>query len=361
MITKSTSSALGFLRFPLACLVVLEHYYTPDIYASTIGASSCYHEIAFFINQTLSIVTVPLFLMIAGYLFFYDTDMNGFDSGRYFAKLKSRFKSLLIPYIAWNFIVLMFFFGAQTVTGNNSIIQKEGYKAISNYNATDFIKAFSYMDSTSMPIDGPLWFVRDLIIITLLAPAIYFLICKLKIVFPILLLIIANTQLSEFIPFCMAMCYFSIGACMQLCYNDEIERLNTEKSFKLSILIFLILLLILNALQHSNYSSLTLFCDLLYRIFGSMCLVAVAYKITSVGYRMPSLLTSASFFIFAAHKPILVLLRRLAFSTAFAQQEAVLILYVFLLPAIAIIFSIALFYIVKRWFPILNFLNGYRL
>ena len=74
---------------------------------------------------------------------------------------------------------------------------------------------------------------------------------------------------------------------------------------------------------------------------------------------MPTL-ASASFFIYAMHKPVLVIFRRCSFAVLHPQSEALLCVLNVLLPAIVILICLLTFYIIKRYIPWLKFLNGFR-
>lgn len=169
---RTLSKSISLLRFPLAALIVLKHYYTPDISAEAIGGVDeyqWYHYIGEFTKGVFPAIAVPLFFFISGYLYFNKLDLHGdssYDFGVWKRKTRGRLKSLLIPYLSWNLLVLLLYFIAQQLTGDSTIMAKDGYKLIADYNLLDYGKAFFAIDSTGMPIDGPLWFIRDLFIVS---------------------------------------------------------------------------------------------------------------------------------------------------------------------------------------------------
>ncbi len=60
---------ISWLRFPLAALIVLKHYYTPDISAEAVGGSDelmFYHYIGEFTQGVFPAIAVPLFFFISG-------------------------------------------------------------------------------------------------------------------------------------------------------------------------------------------------------------------------------------------------------------------------------------------------------
>ncbi len=115
-----------------------------------------------YIKECIARLGVPLFFIISGVLFF-----RNYDNSMYFKKIKSRFKSLFIPYIVWNTLCMLF-----------SIITS--YSFISNY----FIGREKFIITLPNVIDAilnhgcniPFWFIQELIILILLSPILYYII-----------------------------------------------------------------------------------------------------------------------------------------------------------------------------------------
>lgn len=61
--------------------------------------------------HSINVVAVPVFFIISGYFFFYNTYL--FDKETYIKKLKKRVKTLLIPYFLWNLLPVLL------ITGGN--------------------------------------------------------------------------------------------------------------------------------------------------------------------------------------------------------------------------------------------------
>lgn len=84
-------------------------------------------------------MAVPLFF-ISGYLFFFRT---AFSVDVYKKKLKSRIKTLLIPYLFWNFVVLV---GHWIVTVLSPVQLTSGaYKQVSDYTVCDYLISFGIL------------------------------------------------------------------------------------------------------------------------------------------------------------------------------------------------------------------------
>ncbi len=65
------------------------------------------------------VAAVPLFFFMSGYLYFVGSADKGFTFQAWKKKSWNRVKSLVVPYIAWNLLILALFAGVQYLTGNS--------------------------------------------------------------------------------------------------------------------------------------------------------------------------------------------------------------------------------------------------
>ena len=99
------SKTISFIRFPLIVGVVFIH--SNMLVVNIQGTLIRYDRwpIVAFLMKLFSVVfadvCVPLFFFISGFLFFYKPD---FTRGVYIDKLRKRVKTLLVPYLIWNFV-----------------------------------------------------------------------------------------------------------------------------------------------------------------------------------------------------------------------------------------------------------------
>ena len=365
---ETISKAINLLRFPLACLIVLKHYYTPDISADIFGGE-VYNFIGLFVTKVFTAVPVPLFMMISGYLYFNKCNLSeGFSRELYINKTRSRIKSLLIPYLIWNLLVFLFFTVGQSLTAGSDVMQKDGYKALADYEVIDYLKNFWALDSTGFPIDGPLWFIRDLFIISLFSPFVFWGIKYLRWFFMLIVIVLRYIHVDFEIPYIdykyqvgIAEVYFIMGASFMLLSPKLPTKLIDRKVFP--IIVFLTGIGIFGLM----YSKLTdniqietpaLWC---YRTFGAFMFFAIAEFLSKKNVQIATWITTASFFIFAIHKPIQVIIRRGVFAILHPSDEIILISLIFIVPTIVILISLGVFYAIRRWMPWLKCLNGYRL
>ena len=209
---KRLSLAISSIRFPLAILIVLAHA-NPFKFPYLIGNAkfnlieNWIHYPITFVAWSIFSSAVPLFFAISGYLFFVKIEF--FSKRVYFDKLKSRFYSLVIPYMVWN-MTFVFYLG---LWRTQSLIYLENLFMLFVGSPKDNVVNMVM----SCPVDLPLWFVRDLIGAVLLSPLVYFGVKKPKygiIVFVILLFLVyrlfSKTILDSWF-FCTLYAFFRNG------------------------------------------------------------------------------------------------------------------------------------------------------
>lgn len=182
-INNTDSQVINWLRFPMAVLIVLMH--TPFLYSvsTDIGLGGMLavttHSL---IAQVLAQIAVPLFFLFSGYLFF--QNLKEWNSRKYLNKLAKRAKTLLLPYVVWNllfflvpFVIIPFL--REGGADFQALQDRGGWRIFWDNNlfgATEInrINIFGMnMPKGACPIDAPLWFIRDLILISIIAPVIY--------------------------------------------------------------------------------------------------------------------------------------------------------------------------------------------
>ena len=103
---QTLSSAISWMRFPLIFMIVLLHCYC----AIDAHGHHNFFQLVYPFGLLLGETGVPAFFFVSGFLFFY-------SHKSYSDKLKSRVKSLLIPYVFWNAIIL-FAYGLLAIVGH---------------------------------------------------------------------------------------------------------------------------------------------------------------------------------------------------------------------------------------------------
>lgn len=165
--------------------------------------------------HSIVVCAVPVFFILSGYFFFNKIECFGFDV--YKRKIKTRIKTLLVPYLIWNCAPILL------VTLGNL------YSIVFRNKSTDDLCCFMnglwddglwhvWWDKTNgMPFDSPLWYVRDLMIVCMLSPVIYFLIKNIGYWWIALLTFLFIIGVKFPIGFSITgLLFFSIGAILAL-------------------------------------------------------------------------------------------------------------------------------------------------
>lgn len=168
---SAVSRVISFLRFPLIILVIFIHCNFSSVNV-TFASQKYAVWLSTLVSDTIAQVANPAFFFISGLLFFHE---GTFSISIYKRKLKKRFRSLLIPYVVWNGLFLVVLLGVELIIGHNPEISKPE----TEMNFADFICAFwdisliGNQGGLNAPVDIPLWFVRDLMVIVLLSPIVF--------------------------------------------------------------------------------------------------------------------------------------------------------------------------------------------
>lgn len=145
----------------MAIFVMLVHNSTG---ASVVNdGSSIYAFVSWFhrsfLNKGVAVCAVPTFFMISGLLFF-----RNYNPHVYAEKLRCRFKSLFIPFVAWNSIgmLLAVLIGLPII--RDLIVSREVFE-FKFENFVEGIFLYKY--------NGPFWYVFDLIVFVIASPLIF--------------------------------------------------------------------------------------------------------------------------------------------------------------------------------------------
>lgn len=166
------SDKLKVMSFLLIILVLYIHSGFHEIPSEISGMS-----FNIFLQKAISgmggRLAVPLFFMISGYLFFLNTD-GGIKS--VVVKMRKRVRTLLIPYIIGCLFVPLFWvvmeqipFAARFCNGQNVS------ELLLGMPWNDLLSTLFYKSvDCNTPFAFQLWFLRDLIIIVAISPALYY-------------------------------------------------------------------------------------------------------------------------------------------------------------------------------------------
>lgn len=304
------SQAIDLLRFPLALMVIYLHL---DTQGALVGNSGFdFTSVAGWetvtrvsVSHVLTHVAVPTFFLISGFLFF--RNIENWDWKKYITKLKSRWHSLMLPFLVW--ILMVFAFTAiqdvingMTLSNVWTTKSKDFWHIFFDYYTwdTQFIDFFGEVKHNVAPIISPLWFLRDLIILVVFSPVVYFLVRWLRgvLLLPILAAFIFGVWFCVF-PTSTSCLFFSLGAYLAL---NKINIVVVVKKFRALILPVAIGLWIAASAYDGRHTSIGAYLFTFYILFGvpTMFLLA-SLLVERFGVRPNKTLVSGCFFIYASH------------------------------------------------------------
>lgn len=165
-ITQEISDKLVTFSFLLSCIIVIRHGTTVH-YNDFLGIESDLKGICGAIEKYIfggiSTICIPTFFIISGFLFYRNVEKYADLT----LKIKSRIKSLLIPYIIWNVLGYLYF----AFIMNIPFVRNR-------MNSEPVVWSLRSFGKNMLNPILPLWFVKDLIILTLFSGVILFIINK---------------------------------------------------------------------------------------------------------------------------------------------------------------------------------------
>ena len=352
------SKIINLLRFPLSFLIVLLHSncITNNGYHYDTGIGDFF--MVCFTNGICQ-VAIPAFAFISGYLFF--NHFSTWDYNTYKTKIKKRFYSLFIPYMTWNIIAFLWIVFYQSIL---NIFKHTNFDIIEIFHSVGGIRLF-WDTYDTMPLDGPLWYIRDLIFVVLLSPIIMLFIKKTKLWGMILFTCFFLANIWH--PFVhhpsqkMVVYFFTLGAYFHL---ENIDFLLLFRNNHLIIYVFSILSLLTMIFTFGYNAYFYRLANDLFTIFGCaaiICLADVIVKKYNTNI-IPSYYSDSSFFIYAAHRFAIIDIISSLYSVIFpVNNQAQLAIKYFTIAILTTYICLFLFLLLKQKFPkFLSYINGGR-
>ena len=192
------------LSFFAMILVLYAHAYIPD---------AAQYKVFYIFEKSIAFcwgrLFFPLFFFISGYLFY--VKLSDPDWSVWKQKYRSRVKSLLIPYIIWNILCLLQMFILKYIPVAGKYMNSD-YTQLIHGGLWEWIYTLFIV-----PGGFHLWFIRDLILIVVVSPFLYF--CIRKMIFIYFPLIIFFSFYNSWFQ---SLTMFSIGAACAI-YNISLE------------------------------------------------------------------------------------------------------------------------------------------
>lgn len=368
------SRTIDWLRFPLIISVIFIHNAQlkldapyPLITSDTISLSLLADYIRIWISWVATHIAVPCFFVISGFLFFLKTPDLTRDI--YKSKIKKRFYTLFIPYIIWNLIPFFIDLGLKL---SKPLLHgwswfEYGRFVIDQINTNGFLNVFwkwntwggyypnwlgQYIENSG-PYNLPLWYLRDLIVVTLLTPLLYVLVKKAGRAFIAILIVLYFGGISSSIPgtSTTTLLYFSTGAYLAINRkNIIVEFRKIENPCYLLAVIFMLLATYFSG----NRSPIGHYFYCGYILTGVVSAFNIASRLLESGKtKVHPILTSSVFFIYAFHTNWFVGLYDRILNKGFAilGADSVNVFTYVTTPFVKAVICILVFVLINRYVP----------
>ena len=306
----------------------------PVVYRGGGGSYIVYNIVSrFFADNFLGHTCVPLFFCISGYLFFLNIS-ESYELSQYKRKIKSRCKSLLVPYVIANGVMII----AVTLL---SVIKNQ---------PIDFFNLLAdfWQGEKGGPIDMPTWYIRDLMVVVVFSPIIFYAIKKSKWFLPVVILIcwflnvwwtsVPGLGIRSFL-------FFSIGAYFSIAQKDIVVILKIRKYWPIYVIVYILTLLASLYYKLSWLGSISILLS-----FPFWISLAAGMRKLFRYEKCPKSLVTGTFFVFLyhfslAHRVPVYLTKIFGYS-----DISVTTCYV-LGGALTTIFLLTIYYLGRKYFP----------
>ena len=330
--SKHFSSVVTSLRFPLILLVVLIH--TQPVPPESLGNDhSLYVYVATLIKEVFTRMAVPAFFVFSGYYAFKGKNLE--QTPTYLSETKKRVWTLIVPYLIWNLIFIPASIASESLAAYVGLPRTESFDF-------EWAKLIDYL--WFAPINYPLWFVRDLIVLTLITPVIHFVLRVTRGYFAPLLFLLCVFVLEPFRIIGAeprSLLFYSTGALFAMKGWDPIAKLRPL------------------AIPSFAVWTVYLVCSIVAWILMFATLVERSPKVTAWLEGMNKYV----FFIYAAHAILIIgfarsLVGRISFLSG---TDIGLILSYFIVAGITLVTVLIAYWVLARIAPkVLSFLCGGR-
>ena len=217
MENKRFHNQISWLMFGFSILVIWVHSYNVELFAGSSWGPEWDRaaQIETFWSIGIGQIAVPGFFLLSSYLLF-----RNFEFSKLAGKWRSRFFSIVVPYVIWNFL----YYWGYVVATRLPMVEKVVGKEPIPFNIEEIFRAiFQY---SYAPI---FWYLFQLIILLMLAPLIYVLVKNwlVGLVYLIVILALIYVRFDTGRPNMDALFYFSFAAYGAVQWREWLEQKGT--------------------------------------------------------------------------------------------------------------------------------------
>lgn len=337
------SQTIEMMRFPLILLVVIAHmvpFDSPAVRLST-DIDAIYVFVSEMMSHNLARVAVPCYFLISGYFFFKSSQK--WDWNLLQTKLKKKVRTLLIPYVVWNALLIFAIVVKSSTFDWLGFGKDEGFVLLKSTSLYDWFWC--------MPINFPLWYMRDLLVMVFISP-LFYLLFKYTKVYGLLVLVgiylcVLETNLPGFST--TAVFFFGTGAYLALNKKDMISLFERYRTVMGILAGAVLLVATLNNGTSSHEYIVRIF--IIFAVISTVNLFDHLRKFDSLKNVLFAF-APTTFFVYVVHEIYIIAWLKGALARV-AQEGWLKLIGYFLVPWICVGICIGLFYLLRRMVPTL--------
>lgn len=325
----------------LSFLMIVAVLYIHSFYNEAMGYPAASFVQSFVGNGGLTIVAVPLFYVMSGFLFFQGVT----KIQECLPKIRKRLRTLFIPYLLWNMIFVLWYVALQNLPGIGGFINSD---IVGDIFGGSFSNAL--FELFVAPASFPLWFLRDLIIIVLFSPLLYLAIrygkwITIIVLFLIMPFVLKQTEL--FNQFGLA--YFALGGCIAL--HSSLEKMNqvlNNPVFVISVIVYIGHAFMLACGVRPNFvylGEISVVAAIISVWKGYDLIVSRCNHFTSLNS-----ILGYSFFIYLFHEPVFNIIKKIGLKVLGVHEWSLIVLYL-INPIIMCALAVAVAKVIQKYLP----------
>ena len=354
LISNEESKRIQILKFWFTIMVIFWHSYREEVRFADgdilMNASPWLEQIKCLISQVIVRCSVPGFFLLSAILL-YRRDF------RWQENIKKKLRTLMVPYFILNTFWIVFYFVGQSIPLTSHFFANQD-KMIAAWGVKEYLDAYlgrlPNSDHTYyFPMLDPLWFVRDLFVLNIIAPALKRIIDRFpKLILTLLAaMLVFDIQTHIFFLSSMSLIYFCLGYYM-IKYNRHLTDADQLPAAPVAAVYFISVIAALLTLNSAvNYLTKTLSV-----IIGIVFYFRFTTRFPDGAFKRGLLWISAySFPIYLFHEPTLGILQKLAAKLLPVDTVFQALTY-FGAPIITLAFCLSLSVFLEQFMPRLFYL-----
>jgi surface polysaccharide O-acyltransferase-like enzyme len=273
-----------------------------------------------FLSGGIARVSVPLFFCISGYLYF--LNLNGTPS-EFIIKFKKRIKTLFIPYLFWSLWGMFIFIVLQSLPQSKAFFNSAPilHSSIPQLLSTIFLDPLPYQ----------LWFVRDLMVLVLFSPVLYFLIKYLSYFIIIFFLLTWVFSIPFYLFSYESVLFFTIGGFIGMKRKDLLT-IRFSKKYLVFTFLWIALALFDTILVHIDFQNKYIISEIanlnvFIGIFALWSLYDIIFTNRDLQDSKLYPFFAYTFFLYAFQEPMLTIMKKGMLFAIGGTESATLVIY----------------------------------